>query len=65
MKRIGVVQNDSDALQSHGMTGTVMDHYLNNPELFTADKLSALKKYERELKKIVSKVAKAKGKVES
>lgn len=65
MKRIGVVQSDSDALQSHGMTGTVMDHYLNNPELFTADKLSALKKYERELKKIISKAAKAKEKSKS
>jgi integrase len=53
MKRLGVDQNESDALQSHGMSGVVIEHYLNNPELFTSDKISALKVYERGLKKIL------------
>jgi hypothetical protein len=53
MKKMGIHQEHSDALQSHGLTGVVMEHYLNDPYLLVPDKLEALKIYERELNKIL------------
>lgn len=54
IKRMGIDQGQSDALQSHGLNGVVMEHYLNNPELFVSDKIAALKTYERRLNKILN-----------
>ncbi|HGP4250367.1 TPA: tyrosine-type recombinase/integrase [Pseudomonas aeruginosa] len=56
IKRMGIEQKNSDILQSHGMTGVVMDHYLNDPALFVNDKKTALVVYERKLNKILKGV---------
>jgi len=53
MKRMGILQDHSNALQSHGVAGIVADHYLNDPNLLVPDKLEALKIYERGMNKIL------------
>ncbi|MDF9776260.1 tyrosine-type recombinase/integrase [Pseudomonas baetica] len=62
MKKMGIHQEHSDALQSHGLTGVVMEHYLNDPYLLVPDKLEALKIYERELSKILKLKVKVRAK---
>lgn len=50
---MGIPINEANILQSHGLTGVVMRHYLNNPELFVADKENALVVFEKKLGKIL------------
>lgn len=58
-KRMGILQDHSNALQSHGVAGIVADHYLNDPTLLVPDKLEALKIYERGMNKILKLNVKA------
>jgi hypothetical protein len=50
---MGITINEANILQSHGLSGMVMRHYLNHPELFVADKEKALSGFEKKLGKIL------------
>ncbi|MDY7567482.1 integrase [Pseudomonas sp. RTC3] len=54
MKNMNIPMEESNILQSHGLTGMVMRHYLNDPELFVADKAKALAVFEKKLGKILN-----------
>ncbi len=54
LMRIGVRPEDNNVLQSHGISGVVHEHYLNEPMLYVPQKAKALKALEKKLKTILS-----------
>lgn len=50
---MGISIDEANILQSHGLSGMVMRHYLNHPELFVADKEKSLRGFERKLARIL------------
>lgn len=53
MQKLKVDESLNNKIQSHGVSGVTRTHYLNDPEGSLPEKLSALTKYEKGLKRIL------------